>query len=138
MVPPFIAYYGALTHNQTLLLEAYKQIKLYRKYLRDDKANGLWMHVVLGSHGFNDEGHWSTGMSNFYFRRSCSNIDYKIALTGNGWAAAGMLRVLATIQNSEFAGLMQNEQEDLINWIDEIQTAMYNVLVSIQRLVTRP
>lgn len=60
MVPPFLAYYGVLTDNQTLVREAYNQIKLYRDYLRDDGANGLWKHVLLGSSG-NDEGHWSTG-----------------------------------------------------------------------------
>ncbi|TFK62615.1 hypothetical protein BDN72DRAFT_848456 [Pluteus cervinus] len=103
MVPPFLAYYGVLTKNRTLLLEAHNQISLYRKYLRDDKAQGLWRHVLLGN-DFSDEGHWATG---------------------NGWAAAGMLRVLATIQNSEFANTFKNEQGDLISWVHEIHTAMY-------------
>jgi rhamnogalacturonyl hydrolase YesR len=64
MVPPFLAYYGVLTSNTTLITEAYNQIKLYRNYLRDTSANNLWKHIVLGtdpSDAPNDEGHWSTG-----------------------------------------------------------------------------
>jgi len=61
MVPPFLAYYGATTGNQTLLQEAYNQIKLYRKYLRDKSANSIWKHIQLGSFG-TDDGHWSTGV----------------------------------------------------------------------------
>jgi rhamnogalacturonyl hydrolase YesR len=64
MVPPFLAYYGVLTGNTTLMNEAYNQIKLYRNYLRDTKAKNLWKHILLGTDsadGGNDEGHWSTG-----------------------------------------------------------------------------
>jgi len=83
MVPPFLAYYGVLSQNQTLLTEAYTQvsratkplsarnlrlmcmgsvkIKLYRNYLSDNTAGGLWKHVLLGKSA-NDEGHWSTGV----------------------------------------------------------------------------
>ena len=61
MVPPFLAYYGVLTNNRTMLVEAYNQCKLYRSYLRDE-ATGLWRHVLLGRSG-NDEGFWSTGES---------------------------------------------------------------------------
>ncbi|RDB22323.1 hypothetical protein Hypma_010490 [Hypsizygus marmoreus] len=103
MVPPFLAYYGVTTQNRTLLVQAHDQIKLYRSYLRDTKANNLWKHVLLGVNG-TDEGHWSTG---------------------NGWAAAGMLRVLGTIQNSQYAKTMKNEQKDLAAWIKEIHGGMY-------------
>src|ERR1700733_10044121 len=41
-----------------------------------------------------------------------------------------MLRVLATIRNSQFNSSMTSEQTDLINWINEIHTAMYENLVS--------
>lgn len=64
MVPPFLAYYGLLTNNQTLLMDAYTQIKLYRNYLRDTAAGNLWAHIVLGNNSngvANDPGHWSTG-----------------------------------------------------------------------------
>ncbi|KAG7443858.1 Six-hairpin glycosidase [Guyanagaster necrorhizus] len=106
MVPPFLAYYGVLTENETLVAEAYNQIKLYRDNLRDTNANNLWQHVVLGGSG-TDSGHWSTG---------------------NGWAAAGMLRVYATIQKSQYESTFSSELQDLASWAVEIQKAMYNVV----------
>jgi len=98
MAPPFIAYYGALQNNKSLLLEAYNQCRLYRQYLRDPDT-GLWMHIVLGSFQFTD-----------------------IWATGNAWAAGGMLRVLETISRSSEASSMKSEQADLVGWIDEIIT----------------
>jgi rhamnogalacturonyl hydrolase YesR len=59
MAPPFMAYFGIIVQNQTLLSEAYNQISLYRNYLRDSGANNLWKHILLGT-GV-DEGHWATG-----------------------------------------------------------------------------
>ncbi|KAG6336425.1 hypothetical protein ID866_2668 [Astraeus odoratus] len=103
MVPPFLAYYGVLTGNQSLVQEAYNQISLYRKYLRDSSANNIWKHIQLGSYG-TDNGHWSAG---------------------NSWAAAGMLRVLSTIKQSEFAGSMTTQQRHLANWVQEIHDGMY-------------
>jgi rhamnogalacturonyl hydrolase YesR len=75
MVPPFLAYYGALSHNQTLVLEAYNQIKLYRSHLRDGQT-GLWKHIVLGGEG-EDPGFWATGVSFYlclFFRLFCRYI----------------------------------------------------------------
>ncbi|KAJ7219286.1 Six-hairpin glycosidase-like protein, partial [Mycena pura] len=112
MVPPFLANYGLLTSNTSLITEAYNQIKLYRNYLLDTQAKNLWKHVVLGnntSDGGNDEGHWSTG---------------------NGWAAAGMLRVLATMKNSPFSKSFSSQQKDLASWVKEIHTAMFHNLDS--------
>ncbi|KAJ7063320.1 Six-hairpin glycosidase-like protein [Mycena amicta] len=107
MVPPFLAYYGVLTSNTSLITAAYDQIKLYRNYLRDSKSDNLWKHIVLGNNttdGGNDEGHWSTG---------------------NGWAAAGMLRVLATMKNSPFSKSFSSQQKDLASWVKEIHSAMF-------------
>jgi hypothetical protein len=59
MVPPFLAYYGVITRNRTILAESYNQIKLYRNYLFDP-TESLWRHVSLGVNQ-NDEGFWSTG-----------------------------------------------------------------------------
>lgn len=73
-------------------------------------ANNLWKHVVFGS-DFNDTGHWSTG---------------------NGWAAAGMLRVLAIISGSQYSHLMKNEMKDLKNWVNEIHDGMYLNIVSFR------
>lgn len=101
MTPPFIAYYGALYQpyvNSWILYQSYDQIRLYRNYLFDP-AVGLWRHVVLGS--WQDYGHWSTG---------------------NGWAAAGIIRVLATINQTTLGYQPQfiSAQRDLQNWATEI------------------
>ncbi|KZT34675.1 Six-hairpin glycosidase [Sistotremastrum suecicum HHB10207 ss-3] len=105
MVPPFLAYYGALTSNQSLLEQSYNQIKLYRKYLKDSNssAGGLWQHIVLGPSG-NDPGHWSTG---------------------NAWAAAGILRVYATILHSQFSNPLKSHRQDLGTWVNEIHDGIY-------------
>jgi rhamnogalacturonyl hydrolase YesR len=61
MAPPFIAYYGALTQNITLLHEAKNQVGLYRQVLRDTNSTvtTLWEHIRLGS--WNETSHWGTG-----------------------------------------------------------------------------
>lgn len=40
-----------------------------------------------------------------------------------------MIRVLGTIKNSQYASGFKSEQKDLINWVLEIQDAMYPYLV---------
>ncbi|KAF9076520.1 Six-hairpin glycosidase-like protein [Rhodocollybia butyracea] len=103
MAPPFIAYYGALVggDNESYLLQtAYEQISLYRDVLRDD--DGLWRHVDLGS--WQDNTHWATG---------------------NGWAAAGMLRVLETFNHSSVATDFTGESANLTLWIQEIINAAW-------------
>ncbi|KAG8847045.1 hypothetical protein FRB96_001695 [Tulasnella sp. 330] len=112
MTPPFLAYYGAITNNVTLILEAYNQISLYRSALFSPSAS-LWQHIYCPGaysaayNNFNDSGHWATG---------------------NGWAAAGMLRVLATMKNSPQASQFHSQQNDLSEWITEIHAGMANVL----------
>lgn len=100
MVPPFLAYYGYMHANQTLLEEAYTQCSLYRQGLQDP-ATKLWRHIVQGE-GTSDPGLWATG---------------------NAWAAAGMLRVLATILRSPFSDQMAAQRADLQTWTDEILSA---------------
>ncbi|KAH9828825.1 Six-hairpin glycosidase-like protein [Rhodofomes roseus] len=107
MVPPFLAYYAVMTSNQSLLQEAYTQIKLYRSYLLDNDE-GLWRHILMGNTNV-DTGFWSTG---------------------NAWAAAGMTRVLATIQRSPWASSMGSEMSDLTTWITDIHSGMYQYLDS--------
>ncbi|EEB93703.1 hypothetical protein MPER_07605, partial [Moniliophthora perniciosa FA553] len=100
MVPPFLALYGVLTSNATLIRDAYTQIRLYRSYLinnSNDATKGLWRHMSLGS-----------------------------GRHGNAWAAHGILRVLATIQHTSFADEFKREREDLLYWAKEIIGAMYN------------
>lgn len=104
MAPPFIAYFGVLQNDdggQALLQIAYDQIRLYRDALFDVDAS-LWRHVTLGS--WQDSGHWATG---------------------NAWAAAGAMRVLATIKRSRFEPAMRSQQDDLAQWVDEILTGVW-------------
>ena len=102
MVPPFLAYYGFSSSNQTLLQIAYDQCRLYRDALQDPDTK-LWRHIVGGEgNGISDSGLWATG---------------------NGWATSGMLRVAATIQRSEFKDDMQDQVNNLGNWAGEIISA---------------
>ena len=121
MVPPFLAYYGVLTQNQTLVQEAYDQCRLYRNYLRDD--SGLWKHIVLGDIASQDFRHWGTGT------RSCGDAPWFAILSdvlpGNAWAAAGMMRVLQTIRHSSQARHFKSQQADLTSWIEEIVVATW-------------
>ncbi|PWN36670.1 uncharacterized protein FA14DRAFT_186863 [Meira miltonrushii] len=108
MGPPFIALYGLMTNNASLLEFAYQQIRLYRDALRipTGSAAGLFKHIVNATgDGGNDEGAW---------------------LTGNAWSAAGMCRVLASISQSSFSNLMSSQISDLIDWINEIITTALN------------
>ncbi|KAJ3743376.1 Six-hairpin glycosidase [Lentinula detonsa] len=103
MAPPFIAYYGALQggdNGTSLLQTAFAQISLYRDVLRDE--GGLWRHVALGS--WEDSTHWATG---------------------NGWAAAGMLRVLETLDHSSVASDFAEQSASLAQWIQEIISATW-------------
>jgi rhamnogalacturonyl hydrolase YesR len=110
MAPPFIAYYGALEDEykcQKLLQMAYDQVRLYREVLYDPGV-GLWRHIALGNG--TDPTHWATG---------------------NAWAAAGMLRVLATIQQSSVASEMTSQQCDLEQWVGEILDTAWSFQVSV-------
>ena len=83
MAPPFIAYYGAATNDESLLLEAAEQCVLYRQILQANTTatyKGVWEHII-GANS-QDLGLWSTG---------------------NAWAAAGATRVLATVMKAPIA-----------------------------------
>jgi rhamnogalacturonyl hydrolase YesR len=110
MVPPSLAFAGVLLNNQTLVNIAHEQCQLYRQAMRNESA-GLWAHILLGT-GIEDRNRW---------------------LTGNAWAAYGMMRVLATIQRSPWAGEMGGEISDLQNWVTEIMSTSQNHLVSWSR-----
>ncbi|PVG04136.1 Six-hairpin glycosidase [Serendipita vermifera] len=102
MGPPFIAYYGALTSNITLLREAKNQIGHYREVLRDTNNTGLWHHILLGS--WNEPSHWGTG---------------------NAWAAAGTTRVLQTLLKSHHAPQLVGDMWELAGWAKEIICAAW-------------
>jgi len=100
MAPPFIAYYAADQGNETLLRESVAQCAKYRAVLRSD--SGLWQHIVGPQN--RDRGLWSTG---------------------NGWAAAGMARVLAAVvkapaREDEDTSWRQEGIDKLTAWTMEI------------------
>lgn len=75
MVPPFIAYFGALEGGQgerNLLQIAYDQCRLYRDGLKDD--SGLWRHIALGS--WQDDTHWATGTPTTWRTPAVHSHDY--------------------------------------------------------------
>lgn len=128
MVPPFLAFYGVATGNESLLTEAVKQCRLYRQYLKDNGSDtdGLWRHILLGRG--TDTGFWSTGTLHLPYTLP---MTHRIPLpTGNAWAAAGMTRVLATIAASPYSSSFKSEQQDLVQWANEIQSAIVNWVVS--------
>ncbi len=107
MTPPFLAFYGADTQNASLIYEGYNQCKLYREVLQPT-GTGAWSHII-GPQSY-DPGLWSTG---------------------NGWAATGMSRVLATIRASgvatwegQDATWWASAETDLLTWITEILDAV--------------
>ncbi|VDB88651.1 unnamed protein product [Peniophora sp. CBMAI 1063] len=109
MMPPFLAYWGAMTggaNGTEQLKNAHLQCKLYREALFDADAS-LWRHIAGGSWQLNN--HWATG---------------------NAWAAFGIVRVLATIQASDAADELQSEQQDLIDWVNEILKGSYQYQTS--------
>ncbi|KAF8872494.1 hypothetical protein BD779DRAFT_1613794 [Infundibulicybe gibba] len=80
MAPPFLAYYAADAKNASLLQLVVEQCGLYRQVLQAQTTAsyaGVWEHII-GPQS-QDTGLWSTG---------------------NGWAAAGMARVLATVMKA--------------------------------------
>ncbi len=123
MAPPFIAYFGALAGGDSevqLIQTAYEQISLYRDVLRDD--NGLWQHVALGS--YNDTTHWATGKSTVNRWHLFLN-----RIIGNAWAAAGMLRVLMTMNHTAQADQFTGQSANLTSWIGEILSTAWEYQV---------
>jgi rhamnogalacturonyl hydrolase YesR len=95
MVPPFLAYYGVATSSLSVLKEAAQQCKDYHDALV--QPSGPWLHII-GNHT-QDRALWSTG---------------------NGWAAAGMARVVATMKKSAYSAETEAEQGMLTGYIKEI------------------
>ncbi|KAF8317433.1 hypothetical protein DL93DRAFT_2154320 [Clavulina sp. PMI_390] len=101
MAPPFIAYYGAIHKNQSLLQLAYDQVAAYRTLLLDSNV-GLLQHIVLGGGTGSppqDHGHWSTG---------------------NAWFLTGLLRVERIIFLSPFRRAMAKQRATLLRWALEL------------------
>jgi rhamnogalacturonyl hydrolase YesR len=103
MVPPFLAYYGVYTQDVNMIREAVKQCCLYHELLGTE--TGLWKHILTvgvqapGEREEDDAGLWSTS---------------------NGWAAAGIARVLATILGSDLGVQLRGEQRLLVELVEGI------------------
>ena len=92
------------------------QCLLYRAALR--QSSGLWAHIKGGNGAIaEDPGLWATG---------------------NAWAAAGMLRVWATIAHSTFAGNMACQMNDLQTWITEILNGAQGQVVRLNFTLVYP
>lgn len=63
MGPPFLAYYGAINKNQSLLQFAYDNCRWYRDALLIDGPTGpLWGHIYNDdTKSWVDKGLWGTG-----------------------------------------------------------------------------
>jgi len=113
LVPLFLAYYGVIFQNATVLFETYNQIKLFCSYL---PSNNLWRRVLLGE-GIEVQGHWPSGMlvlllQLFSFKSRLTFFLFFLfcfSLVGIGWAAAGMLHILGTIRNFQCNTSMESE-----------------------------
>ena len=103
MAPPFLAYYAADKSDASLLSQVVQLCNQYRQVLRANitgPSEGTWEHII-GPQS-QDTGLWSTG---------------------NGWAAAGMARVLAVVMKSPIAAKQTwryKAQGQLRNYIREI------------------
>lgn len=117
MAPPFLAYYGVATNNASVLQAAVDQCRLYRQILLANTtsgqstppathpimASGLWEHII-GPVNY-DPGLWSTG---------------------NGWAAAGMIRVLATVLKAPSKLYLTNSWKNQA--INDLTTSIRDIL----------
>ncbi|KAL9072207.1 MAG: hypothetical protein Q9161_003680 [Pseudevernia consocians] len=82
MAPPFLAYQAVATGNADLMRVAVQQCLLYSDVLQSEPERKLWKHIVGPAWmPARDKGIWATG---------------------NGWAVAGMVRVLATAIKSPY------------------------------------
>ena len=130
MVPPFIAYYGALKggkEGKALIQEAYNQISLYHDGLYDANVN-LWRHQANGTNP--DSGHWATG--EHLLKRTLISRIVLTDIAGNAWAAGGMLRVMDTINNACDSEDFVLERNNLIHWIYEVLDGVWKHQVSLK------
>lgn len=104
MAPPFLAYHGVVAKDVNILKEAAYQCQKYEEVLGTDQ--GPWRHIS----GPEKPGEsWGQETS-----------DPRMWSSGNGWAAAGMARVIATMRNSPFDADTKSEQSMLTDLIKQI------------------
>ncbi|TLD39049.1 Six-hairpin glycosidase-like protein [Venturia nashicola] len=109
MVPPFLAYYGVATGNLTVMKDALRQGVLYRDVLgiparENNSAAGLWKHIV-----------------------GPQSADFGLWSTGNGWAAMGMMHVLAIAKHSGWEASLKPEISTLKSVVKDVLDAVIHV-----------
>ena len=104
MVPPSLAYHAVYAADIALAREAVSQCRLYCDVL--GTRNGCWKHIV-NAPGVDES-------------REDVKVDEDLWSTSNGWAAAGMARVLATVRKAGFEREMKGEQEVLVRMVEGI------------------
>jgi rhamnogalacturonyl hydrolase YesR len=102
MVPPFLAYHGVVSNNLDLLKQAADQCAKYQQVLGTNE--GPWRHIS-GREQPNSGG---------------ETRDPRMWSSGNGWATAGMARVIATMRKSGFDSQTDSEQNMLTQLIKQI------------------
>ena len=112
MGPPFLAHYALITNNNTLFNMSFDQLEGVHNglLLRDGAGKGLWGHIVDYSNP--SAPRW---------------IDERAWLTGNGWAAAGLLRVMAASMHSSDNSIKQRGQA-LGSMVDSIFDTAYTFI----------
>lgn len=81
MAPPFLAAYGLLLDNMTMLQEAARQCLLYGEALKTPE--GPWRHIVDGP--WQDMGKWATGNA---WAARCVTSGERLFADGLGAAAS--------------------------------------------------
>jgi hypothetical protein len=96
--PPINMYISWIALSSLFLVSVSAQVRLYRSYLRDESAGGLWRHIVLGAND-TDSVHWSTGA----YRHTTPT--HKMTNVGKcrQRMGGGMWRVLRTLKSSSFS-----------------------------------
>ncbi|KAG0144316.1 hypothetical protein CROQUDRAFT_724086 [Cronartium quercuum f. sp. fusiforme G11] len=115
MVPPFLAWTGAISSDFSILENSYRQCLLYRKRLIDPNGSGTWRHILGGS--WNETGLWSTG---------------------NGWAAMGMMRVRQTMEavsDPDLKHKLSGMKADLEKWMCEIIAGAFKFQSATSKLL---
>ncbi|KAF8311472.1 hypothetical protein DL93DRAFT_2169008 [Clavulina sp. PMI_390] len=110
MAPPFIAYYGAINNDQSLVQLGYQQVEAYHTLLLDANVR-LLEHILYGNMNSTppDHGHWSTG---------------------NAWFVMGLLRVERIISLSAYADSMSTQRANLLTWALEVTNATWSYQAS--------
>jgi len=139
MAPPFLAYYGAATLNATFLRAGVEQVMLYRDVLTTNITTGA--ASPPSSHPANAAGLWTHILSEWWSEPG-------LWASGNGWAAAGATRVLATLVKAPLSMFLFHPSTNPVNggltttWkqnsINSLVKVITDILDAAMRMETDP